>query len=93
MHFSCESGSVPRKEDGSIDGKIVYQRNCISCHGEKGNAQISGAKDLTSSALSEKEIKNIITNGSENGKMMPYKSLLSAEEIDALVEHVKSLKN
>lgn len=93
MFFSCGEREVPRNEDGSVDGKAVFQSNCISCHGENGNANIAGAKDLTNTQLSNQEIKSVISNGSENGKMMPYKSLLSEEEIDALVEHLKELRN
>lgn len=90
--FSCRS-ETPRKENGSVDGAVVYQRNCISCHGENGDAEIAGAKNLTVTQLNDKEIKHMIKNGSENGRMMPYKNLLSDEEIDALVSHVKSLKD
>lgn len=87
----CDN-EAPRNEDGSVNGALVFKSNCISCHGESGDAGIAGAKDLTISSLSEDETKQIISYGSKNGGMMGYKDFLSEDEIEALVAHVKSLK-
>lgn len=74
---------------------------CASCHGADGHARTPagrkvGAKDLTESKLSDSEISQQITNGKKNErgveKMPAFKDKLSATDIAALVQYVKSLR-
>lgn len=78
-----ESGLVPMAAD-------LYTNNCASCHGGDGKLGIAGAKDLSASTLTDEEMKKVISNG--KNAMPKYGTQLSEEEINALVEHVKSLK-
>ena len=72
-------------------GASLFLIHCASCHGEDGKLGASGAKDLTSSKLSDKEITNIINNG--KNAMPPMNVLLeNKENIDLVIKHVKSLK-
>ncbi len=73
------------------DAQLIYTLNCASCHGPDGKLGLSKAADLSKSILDEKATKKMIENGNSKG-MMPYKDLLSEEEIDALVEFLPSLK-
>lgn len=70
-------------------GQSVYNLNCTLCHGRDGKAGLNGAKDLTLSTLTKEEMVAIVRNG--KGAMAPYKNVLSAKELDAVVEHVRSL--
>lgn len=72
------------------DGQAVYNARCAMCHGRKGDLGLSGAKDLTMSALSRPEAIAIVTAG--KGAMMPYGEQLSKKEIEAVVDHVISLR-
>jgi cytochrome c6 len=81
-----ESGSVKPE---TIDGKQLFNIHCAACHKYNGTGGISGAKDLTSSPLSDEEMKKIISNGS--GDMMPFKDVISSEEIDAVIAHIHTL--
>lgn len=75
----------------AVSGADVFKTaNCALCHGEAGNAMTAGAKDLTKSALTDAEIEERILNGKNT--MPAYKKSLSAEQVKALVEHVKSLR-
>jgi len=89
---ACETKSY-EKEDGSIDGKAIFTDNCVSCHGESGDAQISNAKDLTVSELSLDQIYSVITNGTKNG-MMPYKNIITTKaERKELAKYVMTLRD
>lgn len=73
-------------------GASLFIMHCASCHGEDGKLGASGAKDLTMSKLSDKEIENIIVNG--KNAMPPMSVLLeNKENIDLVIKHVKSLRN
>lgn len=91
---SAEAGNEQmeelRNESGSVSGQDVYTAKCVLCHGETGDANRSGAKDLTISKVSSAEAKDIVTNG--KGYMTPFGSVLSEEEINAVVEYIETLK-
>ncbi|MBR9920989.1 MAG: cytochrome c [Bacteroidetes bacterium] len=72
------------------DGKKIYKINCVQCHGLRGNLGASGSFDLTSSDLSMEERINVITNG--RNTMMPFKSLLDEDEIEAVAKYTLELK-
>ena len=72
-------------------GASLFLIHCASCHGEDGKLGASGAKDLSVSKLSAKEIENIINNG--KNAMPPMNVLLeNKENIDLVIKHVKSLR-
>jgi mono/diheme cytochrome c family protein len=70
-------------------GKAVYQSNCISCHGAAGNAMLAGAKDLTITALTPAEVKEVVKNG--RGSMQAYPTL-SDDELDGIAEYIELMK-
>jgi len=71
-------------------GEALYQSTCVSCHGEDGKLNLSGAKDLTQSKLSEAETKYIIRNG--KNAMPPYQHAYSDEEINAVTAYIQTLR-
>lgn len=73
-----------------ISGKDIYNKWCVVCHGEIGNATIGGAKDLSISPLSADEKKHIVLNGSENKLMRGFKNDLSEKELEALLNHLEN---
>lgn len=76
--------------DAKAHGKALYERNCIVCHGPKGDMQGSGAKNLITSELSETESRDRIVNG--KNAMAGYGKIYSEEEIDAVHAYVLSLR-
>lgn len=80
-------------------GQAVFDKSCKGCHGADGTPNAAVAKmlkadipDLKSSevqALSDDDMKNIITNG--KGKMKPVKTV-SGATLDDVVAYVRSLK-
>ncbi|MEM8524144.1 MAG: cytochrome c [Bacteroidota bacterium] len=78
-----------RKTD-TADGKAIYKRACIVCHGVRGDMGASGAFNLTTSELTLEERINVITNG--RNAMAAYKKILKEEEIAAVAEYTLTLK-
>ena len=76
--------------EGAAAGKVIFESKCQSCHGADGKLGLSGAKDLTQSALSPQEKIDIITNGKKT--MAAYKDQLSQEQIAAVADYVQTLK-
>lgn len=74
-----------------VEPTQVYLRNCESCHGMKGDKGVSNAANLKNSTMNDAQIKKTILEGNSRG-MMPYKDLLTTEEVIALVEYVKMLR-
>lgn len=89
--FACgnASTSTDAMEADKSPGQAVYNMNCTLCHGRDGKAGMNGAKDLTASTLTKEEMQAIVRNG--KGAMAPYKNVLTAKEIEAVVEHVRTL--
>lgn len=73
--------------DKEVHGKAIFTSYCAACHGQDGKLGLAGAKNLTTSTLTDEEIVNIITNG--KNAMSPYKKVLNAEEIAAVAAYVK----
>lgn len=89
--LACGSTNSPVEtmEGAESLGRVVFNTNCALCHGRDGKAGLNGAKDLTRSTLTKEEMTLIIRNG--KGAMMPYKAVLTAPEIAAVVDHVRKL--
>lgn len=88
-----------------VDAKIVktWKAKCASCHGADGKAETDTGKkakiaDFTKAdwqkSKTDAQIKSAIENGAkkEGQEMDPYKDKLSPEQIDGLVQYVRSLK-
>lgn len=106
--FSClfmPELAVSDENSTLLDGKKVFIRYCILCHGQtgKGDGRMAkllknpGPANLTRSTLSMDEMKNIILEGgggvgkSEN--MPSWKDVLSDQDFNALIPYVMNLRN
>jgi mono/diheme cytochrome c family protein len=75
---------------GTLDGASVFRKYCVNCHGANGKLGLSGAKDLSVSALSLEDRVALITNG--RGLMAAYRDILSEAEIKAVAEYTLQLR-
>lgn len=73
-----------------VRSQELYLSKCASCHGKDGRLGLSGAQDLTQSQLAPEEVKGVIADG--KGAMVGFNKLLTAEEIDMVVDYVQGLK-
>ncbi len=83
--FDPPEGYTPR------EGVLIYQRHCEMCHGPDGKMGAGGAKDLTVSTLDSAGIVNLLKHG-KNGMPRQMQNLESEEELDNIIDHVKSLR-
>lgn len=72
------------------DGKIIFQNNCIRCHGYEGNLGKQGAKNLQVSQLNDSQLLTIISNG--KWAMPKWKKVLTPEQLSAVTQYVKTLR-
>jgi cytochrome c6 len=91
--LSCagDAGTSSTPPGGRSRGAVLFGTHCTLCHGKDGTLGISGAKDLSVSALSKDEMIALVTNG--KGAMTAYKNVLTKAEIEAVVEHVLTLQS
>ena len=84
---------------GQADGRAIYNFRCYFCHGYSGTAQTLAAemlspmpRDFTATAvneLSRDEMVAVVRDGKPGTAMKPFASLLSDDEIRAVVEFVR----
>jgi len=94
LFSSCSENSeasLVRKE-GVRTGQELYLLNCASCHGERGNLGVAGAKNLQATTLDKIAIEAIIRNGKHG--MPAFKGIIRQQtSYDSLVAYVISLRN
>ena len=95
--FSCQEkkqGEQNQEQIGSapVNPTKLYAMYCVACHGEDGQLGVGGAKNLAQSTLEKPAVIKMISEGSENKKMMGYGKLLNEQELDALAEFVINLR-
>jgi mono/diheme cytochrome c family protein len=81
------------------DGKTVYTKKCVTCHGDKGEGKPAIAKSLKVElrhlgspevqAKSDADLAKSINEGA--GKMKPVQGL-SESDVKAVIAHVRTLK-
>lgn len=87
---ACGESNATPTNTKKLSGVEIFQTNCAMCHGRYGNANISGAADLKNSEIPMEEVVNIIKFG--KGSMTAYGEMLNANEIEAVAQHVLSLR-
>ena len=87
--FGLACGGSKTNQANIADGKEVYKKYCVACHGETGELALNGAKKFPESTLSAKERVLVITNG--RNMMTPFKGLLSEDEIKAVADYTMIL--
>lgn len=81
------------------NGKVLFSKNCASCHGMDGTVSDYGrqlepfpARNLRAVApyVSYDEFRRIVTHGTHKTKMKAMKYVLDPLEIEAIVDYVKT---
>lgn len=90
--LSCanEAGESAAPPGARSRGAQLFSTHCTLCHGKDGKLGINGARDLTASTLNKDEMIAMVTNG--KGVMAAYKNVLTKAEIEAVVDHVRTLQ-
>lgn len=85
---------VPMTEDSIVKGKGLFEKHCVSCHGESGKGGIGSnlADDVWIHGDSDGEIFHVITDGVKGTLMRGFKKELTKERRWHIVNYIKSLK-
>ena len=75
-----------QSNSGIVDGKVLYDNNCIICHGGDGKLNASGSKDLSLTLLDKQGLKDVILNPKG---LMP-KADITEEQANAIAEYVNN---
>ena len=73
-----------------LPGQVLFQKNCVRCHGANGKRGLNGAHDLTKSNLNAFGRTYLVTNGM--GKMPAFGKKLTAAEVQQVVAYSLTLK-
>lgn len=79
--------------EASLTKSPVYQSNCSKCHGKTAQGRFMAGPSLVSekaTSLPADDLRSIITNGKHH--MPKFEGKLSASDINALVDQIKSQK-
>lgn len=68
----------------------MFGNNCGACHGDFGKKPGRGGPKLAGTQMTEKQAHDRIANGA-SGTMPSFKTLLTEEQINALVTYIKTL--
>lgn len=77
--------------EGNLTSNPVYEKNCAKCHGKTAEGRHFGGPSLVTdktTTTSGDDLRNIINNG--KGRMPKYAAKLTPQEIDTLVQQIKS---
>jgi mono/diheme cytochrome c family protein len=78
--------------EATLTANPVFRKNCAKCHGKTAEGRHFGGPSLSSdkaATASTEDLRNIISNGKDH--MPKYSGKLTSEEIDTLVQQIKSL--
>jgi mono/diheme cytochrome c family protein len=78
--------------EATLTANPVFQKNCAKCHGKTAEGRHFGGPSLSSdkaATASTEDLRNIISNGKDH--MPKYGGKLTSEEIETLVQQIKSL--
>jgi mono/diheme cytochrome c family protein len=90
--------ALPALAEGTPNGKDLYDKKCAMCHGADGVAKGmgKGSANLNDPAWQAKNSVDAVVQATAEGKkdtkMPAYKDKMSAEEIKAVAEYIKTLK-
>jgi mono/diheme cytochrome c family protein len=90
LFLSLANAQTP-PPDSALTTNPVFVKNCAKCHGKTAEGHHFGGPSLISaktSSTSADDLHNIINNG--KGHMPKFVGKLTPEEIDTLVQQIKS---
>jgi mono/diheme cytochrome c family protein len=76
----------------ALTGNAHYEKNCAKCRGKSAEGRHFAGPSLKSDKVagaSDEDLRNMITNG--KGHMPKFGGKLTADEIDILVQQIRSL--
>jgi mono/diheme cytochrome c family protein len=84
----------------SVTGRDIFFKHCKACHGNKGDGKTFAANVLnpppknftlekSKQQLTEERMIRSVVDGKKGTAMMPWKSQLTVQEIQAVVQYIR----
>ena len=73
-----------------LPGQLLFQQNCVRCHGANGQKGANGAANITKSNLNAFGRTYLVTNGL--GKMPAFGKKLTPAEVQQVVAYSLTLR-
>jgi mono/diheme cytochrome c family protein len=98
--FILAAAVVSAAGPAKADGAAVFEKKCATCHGKDGKGATAMGKKLQIKDLatpeiqakSDAELEGKVAAGNAEKKMPSFKDKLTADEIKAAVQHVRTFK-
>ena len=100
LSASAKGTQTKKNEKILSDGKSIYEKNCLMCHGENGDGQGPASKALPKDKKprnfvkgdfkyggSEKELFKTVTNGVKGTAMPPW-AHMSKEDRQTVIKYI-----
>ncbi len=92
------AGAAIAPETGALKPDVIYKSYCSVCHGERGdgrsrasNSLVPPPRDFTTAAtLTREKMIDAAANGKPGTAMMPWNTRLSGEQIEAVVDYIRT---
>ena len=81
---------LARAKPPALPGQLLFQKNCVRCHGANGKRGLNGAHDLTKSNLNAFGRTYLVTSGM--GKMPAFGKVLTPAQVQQVVAYSLTLK-
>jgi high-affinity iron transporter len=102
VNFAQTPPPLKPPSDPVMQGSLIYQGHCASCHGIKGDGKGPQAKQLTRSlpdfsdekamkSRTDNDLEQAILVGKPGTGMQGYGTILSARDLSDLVKYLRSL--
>ena len=90
---------LPNLVSAAPDGAALYKKKCAVCHGKNGVPPKAFARQGVKNhrnpewqkAMSDEDMRKVIADGSKGTMMRAFRKEFEADEIEALVKHIRSL--
>jgi mono/diheme cytochrome c family protein len=88
--------AVPALSFAADSSTDTFKAKCAMCHGENGagKGKVPALSSPAVQSKSDADLKAVVEKGTKtpNGVMPPYGAKLPADQVDALVKYVRTLK-
>lgn len=93
LSWSCQNHSQTEGTETNLaeDGQSIFRKQCVTCHGLKGDMGAGGAANLRQSQLSVEERVVVITKG--RNAMQAYETVLSEDQIKEVAKYTMELRD
>lgn len=82
--------STKNSSSEKLSAAQLYSSNCASCHGTDGKAGLSGATDLSTSALATEDALSVVRDG--RNTMPAFGQSLTKEQTKSLIDFILTLR-